>query len=404
MATIASQIKRKVFIGKQSALGTKALANSGKTYNYRDGGLSGGLTKDAYQSNTIRTDQQRQNASHGTRSVVRTLDQEFQLGGHQELLAGALRSSWATAVTTGSGTIYGINTTAKTLTRASGSFITDGFKVGDIVRATGFAASANNGKNIRITAVAALTMTYAADTWTTSFVTEAAGATVTIATYGKKLSIPLTGHTNDYFTIEEWNEDIAQSETDLDCKVSSVGISIPANGNATINFGFLGRNATYATSQYFTTPTAAPNTDILAGSTGLLTYNGVDSVVLTKVDINLDAGAEVKAVVGSNLSPDVFTNAAIVSGSMAALFETATILNDFDNEVEAPLYIYLFANNTGTSDFVIIKLPNIKINSAEKSADGTAMSLSSNFSAGLLADGSTVKEQTTIVIVDSTAV
>ena len=87
---------------------------------------------------------------------------------------------------------------------------------------------------------------------------------------------------------------------------------------------------------------------------------------------------------------------------MAALFETATILNDFDNEVEAPLYIYLFANNTGTSDFVIIKLPNIKINSAEKSADGTAISLSSNFSAGLLADGSTVKEQTTMVIVDST--
>ena len=78
--TIASQIKRKVFIGKQSALGTKALANSGKTYNYRDGGLSGGLTKDAFESYTIRTDQQRQNATHGTRSGNKTLDQEFQVG------------------------------------------------------------------------------------------------------------------------------------------------------------------------------------------------------------------------------------------------------------------------------------------------------------------------------------
>ena len=400
--TIASQIKRKVFIGKQSALGTKALANSGKTYNYRDGGLSGGLTKESFESNTIRTDQQRQNASHGTRSVSKTIDQEFQVGGHTALLEGALRSAFAIAATTGAVTVIGINATTRTITRASGSFITDGFKVGDIVRASGFAAGANNNKNFRLATVVALSMTYVADAWISGIVTEAAGATVTVAAVGKKLSVPLTAHTNDYFTIEEFNDDISQSETDLDCKVSSVAIAIPANGNATINFGFLGRNATYDVAQYFTSPTAAPNGDILAGTTGLLSYNGVDSVVLTNVSINLDAGAEIKAVVGSNISPDVFTSAVVVSGSMAALFENATILNDFDDEIEAPLFVYLFANDTATSDFVIIKLPNIKVNSAEKAADGTAISLSSNFSAGVLLDGSTVKEQTTLVIVDST--
>ena len=399
--TIASQIKRKVFIGKQSALGTKALANSGKTYNYRDGGLSGGLTKEAFESNTIRTDQQRQNASHGTRSVNKTLDQEFQVGGHTALLEGALRNAFATAATTGAVTTIGLNATTRTISRSSGSFITDGFKVGDIVRATGFVASGNNNKNFRITSVAALSMVFANDAWLGTLTTETAGATVTVDAAGKKLSVPLTGHTNDYFTIEEWNDDISQSETDLDCKVSSVAIAIPANGNATVNFGFLGRNATYDTTQYFTSPTDAPNGDILAGTTGLLSYNGVDSVVLTNVSINLDAGAEIKAVVGSNISPDVFTSAVVVSGSMAALYEDATILNDFDDEVEAPLFVYLFADSTANSDFVIIKLPNIKINSAEKSSDGTAISLSSNFSAGVLLDGSTTQEQTTIVIVDS---
>jgi hypothetical protein len=399
--TIASQIKRKVFIGKQSALGTKALANSGKTYNYRDGGLSGGLTKDAFESNTIRTDQQRQNATHGTRSVTKTLDQEFQVGGHTALLEGALRSTFATGATTGSLTTIGLNATTRTISRSSGSFITDGFKVGDIVRATGFVATANNNVNFRIVTVSALAMTFANDAWLGILVTEVAGATVTVAAAGKKLSVPLTDHTNDYFTIEEWNEDIAQSESDLDCKVSSVAIAIPANGNATINFGFLGRNATYDTVQYFSSPTAAPNGDILAGTTGLLSYNGVDSVVLTNVTIDLDAGAEIKAVVGSNISPDVFTSAVVVSGSMSALYEDATILNDFDDEAEAPLFIYLFADSSANSDFVIIKLPNIKINSAEKASDGTAISLSSNFSAGVLLDGSTTQEQTTIVIVDS---
>lgn len=400
--TIASQIKRKVFIGKQSALGTKALDNSGKTYNYRDGGLSGGLTKDAFESNTIRTDQQRQNATHGTRSVAKSLDQELQLGGHTALLEGAFRSAFATAATTGVKTDIAINASTRTLSRSTGSFISDGFKVGDIIRASGFAAAANNGKNLRLATVAALSVTYIADAWLGTLTTESAGASVTLTAGGKKLSVPLTGHTNDYFTIEEWNDDIAQSETDLDCKVSSMDIAIPANGNATINFGFLGRNATYATSQYFTSPTAAPNGDILAGTTGLLSYNGVDSVVLTNVSINLDAGAEIKAVVGSNISPDVFTSAVVVSGSMAALYEDATVLNAFDDESEAPLFVYLFANDTATSDFIIIKLPNVKINSAEKGSDGTAISLSSNFSAGVLLDGSTTKEQTTIVIVDST--
>lgn len=399
--TIASQIKRKVFIGKQSGLGTIAGTGAGKTYNYRDGGLSGGLTKEAFESNTIRTDQQRQNASHGTRSVTKAIDQEFQIGGHTMLLEGALRSAFATGATTGGVTTIGINASTRTISRSSGSFITDGFKVGDIVRATGFAGAANNNKNFRLTSVAALSMVFANDAWLGTLTTEAAGATVTVAVPGKKLSVPTSGHTNDYFTIEEWNDDIAQSERDTDCKVSSMAVSIPANGNATINFSFLGRDAAYATSQYFIAPTAAPSGDILAGPTGLLSYDGVDSVVLTSLDMTLDAGAEIKAVVGSNISPDVFTSAVVVSGSMSALFEDAAILGDFDSETEAPLYVYMFANSSANSDFMIIKLPNIKINSADKSADGTAISLASNFSAGILADGSTTKEQTTIVIVDS---
>lgn len=399
--TIASQIKRKVFIGKQSGLGTIAGTGDGKTYNYRDGGLSGGLTKDSFESNTIRTDQQRQNASHGTRSVTKTIDQEFQIGGHTMLLEGALRDTFDTGATTGALTTIGINGSTRTISRASGSFVTDGFKVGDIVRATGFAASGNNNKNFRLATVSALSMTYVADAWIGTVTTESAGATVTIAVPGKKLSVPSTGHTNDYFTIEEWNDDISQSERDTDCKISSMAISIPANGNATINFGFLGRNAAYETSQYFSSPTAAPTGEILAGTTGLLSYDGVDSVVLTSLNLTLDSGAEIKSVVGSNISPDVFTGTVAVSGSMSALFEDSAILGDFNSEAEAPLFVYLFESSAADSDFVIIKLPNIKINSADKSADGTAISLASNFSAGILADGSTTKEQTTIVIVDS---
>jgi hypothetical protein len=44
------------------------------------------------------------------------------------------------------------------------------------------------------------------------------GDTVTGTVVGKKTLAPMTGHTNDYFTFEEWYPDISQSEQFVDCK------------------------------------------------------------------------------------------------------------------------------------------------------------------------------------------
>lgn len=63
-------------------------------------------------------------------------------------------------------------------TRAAGSFVTDGFQVGDEITATGFATSGNNGRGV-ITAVAALTLTLDVDHVLTA---DGAGAGRTLAT------------------------------------------------------------------------------------------------------------------------------------------------------------------------------------------------------------------------------
>lgn len=71
-------------------------------------------------------------------------------------------------------TSTGLSFSGKVITRASGSFLTDGFDEGDTLSVAGAATAANNGST-RITAVTALTLTT-----TKSFATEVAGASVTL--------------------------------------------------------------------------------------------------------------------------------------------------------------------------------------------------------------------------------
>lgn len=399
---IAEIATRKISIGKQSGLGSLASVSAGVALNFRRS-TTMGLSKEAFSSDSIRTDQQRANPRHGLRRGAASIDQELQMAGHKELMAAALRASWGSAISTGALTTIGINSSTRTISRASGSFVTDGFCVGDIVRASGFAATANNGKNYRLATVSALSMTYHADTWLAGITTESAGASVTVSVPGKKLQVPSSGHTKDYFTVDDWHSDVSSQTTIKDAVVNTMALDIAPGAHALISFGLIATDAVpTGSAQYFTTIAAAPTGELLAGSNGLLRYNGADSAVVQQLQINLDSGADVRAVIGANKSPDVFRESITVTGSMSALFDNASggVLANFDAETEAPLYVYLFAENTAGSEFMIIKLPSVKIMGADKSADGPAMQLSGDLSMGKLASG-TALETTSLVIVDS---
>lgn len=62
---------------------------------------------------------------------------------------------WAPGDNTGS---ISMSATATTYVRTTGSFVDDGFDVGDVVVAAGFVTAGNNGRH-RVTAVVALTLT-----------------------------------------------------------------------------------------------------------------------------------------------------------------------------------------------------------------------------------------------------
>lgn len=398
---IANTSIQQIRIGKQTAKGTILANNSAdaRLYNFVD--ATGSLAKEAFESNTIRTTQQMLNPRHGTRSVPFTINQELQLDGSTELFEGMLRSTFATGATSGALSLDH-DATARTITRASGSFITDGFKLGDIVRISGASDADNNGVNLRLTSVTALILTYADDAWLPTGMSNFTGETVTVACPGKKLSIPQTSHTTDYFTIEDWQSDVPSSQRHTDMRVASQEIAVPPNGHATIGTTFLGIDSDIQATEYFTNETAASTGALLAGPQGLIRYNGADSAVVADFSLSITNDAEIKPVVGSDLSPDVFVGMTTVSGSLTAMFSANTFLTNFDAETVAPLYLYLFEDSTAGSDFIIMKVPACKVNSASVGNDTVARTVSMDFSGGENVDGSTTIEQTSIVIHDST--
>lgn len=94
---------------------------------------------------------------------------------HNYLIAAAMRNPWGGTKTTGV-VAQSINGTAKTISRLAGSYITDGFAVGDMVVLAGFVTAANNTL-VQLAEVTALALTYVGSS---AVITEASSATATV--------------------------------------------------------------------------------------------------------------------------------------------------------------------------------------------------------------------------------
>lgn len=403
---IAKGISKQVAIKKETTYGTLAGPTGARLLRRVTSDFN--LAKETYSSNEIRTDYQMADFRHGVRSVEGSLSAEFSPGSYSDLFAAALAKAFVSGVAiTGAGITVAASGSQYTLTRGAGSYLTDGFKVGDVVRitlATGLNADCLN-KNLLITALTATVATVSVLNGTT--MTPAAGTTVSVSVTGKKTFVPTTGHTSDSFTVEEFYADIAQSEVFTGCKVNTIGVSIPASGMSTLDFGFMGKDlAQTGTSQYFTTPTALGTSGVFAGVNGVVVFNGTPVALITDASVNINRNIANATVLGSNSIAEAFDGRCIVDGSVSLYFVDAVAKDTFKNETEVSLIFTLTTNNTAASDFVSITIPRAKINSAAKADAEQGITMSCDFQALLATAGGTgtASEATTIVVQDSLAI
>lgn len=401
MATIATGINNKVAYKKETAWG-ELPANTGAKY-LRRVSADFNLTKETYQSEEMRTDYQVADFRHGVRRAGGSLNGEFSAGSYADFFAAAVRKDFAAVTLATASVSVTVNTGTYKLVRTVGSFITDGWKVGMVVRCAGLTAVADNSKNLVVAAVSELDVTVVPlDGSVLTAQGTAASATFTVP--GKVTYAPLSGHTDDSFTVEQWFSDIAQSEVYTGMKVNTVGVSIPATGMTTVDFSFMGKDLTQTgTTQYFTSPTAAGATGIFAGVNGVVIYNGVKVAVITDASVNINSDMTDAVVLGSNSISDVFQGRITVDGSMSVYFQDATFRDVFKDEVEVSIVFALTANNAKDADFATISLPRVKLGSFTKADSMDGVIASCDFTALLQGTNTSGKELTTVMIQDSAA-
>ena len=401
MAT-ASGINKVVSYKKETSFGTLPSPTTGGQ-TLRRVSSTFNLTKETYQSEEIRTDYQLVDFRHGVRAVEGSISGELSAGTYADFLASALARNWtaATPSALGSTTIASVGG-KYTITRTTGSWLTDTVRVGNVIRLTGF-ATANNNVNLLVIALTATVATVVALNGIKLTNETVASGGAFVAT-GKTTYAPTTGHTDDSYTFEEWYADIGQSEVTVGNKVNTVGIALPATGLTTVDLSFMGQDLKQrGVSQFFTSPSAQNSNGIFAAVNGALIVNGAPVALVTGANFNINRNMTSEAVVGSNIKTEIYEGRIIVDGDFTTLYQDGTFAGYFDKETEISLVVALTANSLPNSEFMSFTIPRLKLSTDTKD-DGEKGIVSSNSFQALKGFGANGFEATTLMIQDSTLV
>lgn len=400
--TIASGIKKVTSWKKQTALGSASSGTGGKAARRTSSTFK--ADRDTFASNEMSTHKQSTGVSYGLQKADGNIAGELSAGTFSDFIGSILEKDFATGVNSTALTLtYGGSSNAWTATRATGSFLTDGFKIGDVVRASAGSVTANNTRNFLITSVVALVITFRA--LDGAAVTSGSSTTTTLTVTGKKTHAPTTGHVTDYYTVEEWYSDISKSETYNDCRVSQVAINLPATGNGTITTDFIGLSRTKGTSQVLTTPTTT-TTPIMAASNGAILINGTAQSIATSINFTISNSAQsAGAVIGSNTAQDVTSGRIMVSGTFTAQFDSTTLSDLYDAETVTSINVVVLGDATGSSAFKAFSMPAVKLTSDAADDGEKSIVRTYAFTAQYNSTGGTgvATEQTILSVQDSAA-
>jgi hypothetical protein len=360
---IAVGVAKQLIVAKETSFGVPAVATSGQLMRRTSSNVD--LSKKTYRSTEIRPDYQYSDFRHGTRSVTGTISDELSVGTWQMFMASVTRQAWQKAAATAATTIEAA-VTAPQFTRTTGSFLTDGYMLGDVVQFEGFTTgTANNANNFFITTLTATTMGGVFLNGDTA-VADTASTAVSCAVMGSKTWMPLTNQTSDSYTIEHYFSDISQSEVFRGCRVSQMAVKLPSTGLATVDFPILGIDATESATQYFQSPAAASNGQILAAVNGVVIFEGQPIAVITSLDFTINGQMTSGDVVGSDVAPDIFQGSMEVSGNMSAYFMDETFQSAFFNEAQVSIIVALTTDVTPDAAFQVFCFPRCKVNGATK--------------------------------------
>lgn len=312
-------------------------------------------------SNEIRSDRNITDLIRNALSASGDLNYEFSYGSYDSFLeAGLMSADWTAVVTMAAGPSMTI--ASNVVTRATGSFVTDGFAVGRWVRMLGWNTAVNNGY-FKISAVAATTLTLTGGTLTNQGSAETdveieQGAMITNGTELRS------------FAIERQFQDLSSEFTVLNgmC-IEQISMEIAADQVITGSFAFLGKTEDSATA------TAGTGTNTAASTTGVM--NGIDNVnkvlengtsfSITGLSLAIKNNLRQRLQVATLGPISIGSGECTATGTLRAYFTSKAIMDKYRDFTATSISLVLVDS---ASNAYVVDFPRVKFSSGQQVAGG----------------------------------
>jgi hypothetical protein len=352
----------------EGTFGVAAAGGAGaKRFRLNGGGI--GLEMAQIASNELRSDMKSGATRNGSRNVNGGYPADLSVGTFDQLIEAAFRGTFTPASVITAATFTNLTPGVNTFTAASGSFLTQGYRVGQIVRRTGSAIPGNNGRNLRVVGVSAAVLTVAEVL--TGGAADATGSLDIL----KRLIQPAT-IVKRSFTFEEYQRDIDGSELFIGAKIATMRISGGPDAMAIVEFGIVGADGSVlegASSPYFTDPVATTSIGLTLAD-AKIRFGGEDVAVLSGFDLTLDNRQGGQAVIGGGITPEIFEGNATLAGSVSGIRRNLTNVTRYINETPLELHLLLVEPGAEPKGFISLFVPNIKLGRPTKAyGTGSAM-------------------------------
>jgi len=335
------------------------------------------LARDNFVSNERRGDRGIHDMRLGNKQPGGDINFEFSYASFDDFMAAALCADYDTSLEdlddawaapyalTGTSAIDGItvDATAQTITRATGSWITDGLRVGDVITIAGFTEEGPpdetvNNQTTQITDLTATVITVSSSTLEDTASARDDIEFTTSATEVKK------GTTVTSFAVEKVFSDLDTPEYQLYTGgiINGFSLDVSPNGMVTGSFAFLFQDTENGDSAYHADLTDVNDNRPFDSFTGYINENDTATSVVSSLNFSLDNGFERNFVLMEDTCPQMTSGKSNVTGSLTAFFSNSTLYNKFVNETESSIEI---AFQDDELNGYVITLPRIKYTSAE---------------------------------------
>jgi len=287
-------------------------------------------TRDTAQVESAEINPSRQQGKdkQGTFSIQGSIAAELTKGSHDYLMQAALQSAWVSQITMTEVTISAV-AADNSYNDTGSAFITNGFRVTDLVTVEGFTGdTVNNLIDAKVTALTAGKMTIGG-TEGDVIVDDAAGESVTIKTAGDYLEVGLTVPT---ISLLRRNKDTGVDVIYRHNRVSDLAFAVVLDQSALITANIIGETMEIYTVPGGSTFAAVTTTEMMVPTVGSMQDAKAAVTFLTDYNVAFTNQMEANFALFQRGAHSVSNGNFKASGSMSAYQPDAVLLTKFINE------------------------------------------------------------------------